>query len=184
MEMGFVRPLMTRGRSYSLGAIPSDRMLEVVPVGDFEASFVPTEKDFSRLDERFQLPAGTWEKLPDYQDYGFAVFKLKPGLQQLHPMSFSFPRRDGGSLFFPTVHIHDGKVHKKAEFDHVLYCQPREGEPLKFVRGSVWEESQGHARNFMKPAQTQGVVDADQHCYKRPLHGNLPNRDTVVQLDA
>ena len=33
------------------------RMLEVVQVGNFEASFVPTENDFlERLDPRFRLP--------------------------------------------------------------------------------------------------------------------------------
>ena len=60
--------------------------LEVVKVGDFEASFVPTVKDFSRLDERFKLPNETWNELPEYQTYGFAVFKLKPGAMKVHPM--------------------------------------------------------------------------------------------------
>jgi hypothetical protein len=35
--------------------------LEVIQVGDFEASFVPTVKDFSRLDERFRLPSAVWD---------------------------------------------------------------------------------------------------------------------------
>ena len=85
--------------------------LEVVQVGDFEASFVPAVKDFSRLDERFRLPDNAWKDLPAYADYGFAVFKLKSGAQRIHPMAFSFLNRDNARLFFPTVHIHDGKVH-------------------------------------------------------------------------
>ena len=95
----------------------------MVEVGSFVASFVPTVKDFSRLDEQFRLPDGTWDKLPAYKDYGFAVFKLKKGEQKVHPMAFEFPRADKTRLFFPTVHIHDGKVHDQAGFDHVLYCQ-------------------------------------------------------------
>src|SRR2546427_6046873 len=50
--------------------------LKVLQVGSFEASFVPTTTDFSRLDERFRLPENVWGKLPAYKAYGFAVFKL------------------------------------------------------------------------------------------------------------
>jgi hypothetical protein len=38
-----------------------------------------------------RLPEGVWAKLPGYADFGFAVFKLKPGNAQVHPMAFSFP---------------------------------------------------------------------------------------------
>src|SRR5262245_42300476 len=51
--------------------------LPVVEVGSFVASFVPAIKDFSRLDKQFRLPDGVWEKLPQYKEFGFAVFKLK-----------------------------------------------------------------------------------------------------------
>src|SRR5262245_50415902 len=67
--------------------------LAVVEVGDFIASFVPAIKDFSRLDERFRLPEGVWEKLPQYKEFGFAVFKLKKpekGQSKVHPMAFEF----------------------------------------------------------------------------------------------
>src|SRR5262249_41361996 len=62
--------------------------LKVVDVGSFEASFVPTVKDFERLDERFRLPTSTWERLPQYRGHGFAIFKLKKGEKQIHPMAF------------------------------------------------------------------------------------------------
>src|SRR5262245_17584666 len=62
----------------SKGKSPEPK-LKVVEVGSFEASFVPTVKDFARLDERFRLPAGTWDELPAYKEFGFAVFKLKKG---------------------------------------------------------------------------------------------------------
>src|SRR4051812_7997630 len=117
--------------------------LKVVEVGSFVASFVPTVKDFSRLDEQFKLPEGTWDKLPRYKDYGFAVFKLKKGEQKVHPMAFEFPRADERKLFFPTVHIHDGKVHDQARFDHVLYCQGAD-------TGMRWTESPQPASFFVK----------------------------------
>lgn len=154
--------------------------LAVVQVGGFEASFVPTVKDFSRLDERFRLPETTWEKLPDYRDYGFAVFKLKTGAMTVHPMAFSFPRREPNRLFFPTVHIHDGKVHPKADFDHELYCQPHGDEFPTF--GVQWQESSSHAKSFMQVKRAKGLIEPDQHCYKRTLQGRLPNRDTVLMI--
>lgn len=176
LRAGFRPDIHTR----SLAAGKSAK-LEVILVGDFEASFVPTIKDFGRLDERFRLPPGTWDKLPDYKTYGFAIFKLKPGAVRIHPMAFSFPRHDVKTLFFPTVHIHDGKVHAEAEFDHALYCQPRENEALELPG---WEESESHATTFVKVEHTKGVVLADRHCYKKELHGYWPNRDTFIGIRA
>ena len=103
-------------------------------VGEFEASFVPTPADFNRLDERFRLPRSVWSALPDYADYGFAVFKLPPealwllhapprGWTELPPDGVRLPRRNPSALFFPTVHVHDGAVHAEADFDHTLYMQ-------------------------------------------------------------
>lgn len=182
LRMGFPVP-RTKGSS-QLGATLSRsaaKPLAVVTVGNFEASFVPTVKDFSRLDERFRLPANTWEKLPAYRDFGFAVFKLKPGAATVHPMAFAFPRRNTKVLFFPTVHIHDGEVHPKAGFDHALYCQPGEHERLTL---DGWQESYKNAAGFMKMAKTKGLVAANQHCYRMELHGQLPNRDTFVSIAA
>jgi hypothetical protein len=138
-------------------------------------------KDFSRLDERFRISDDAWKKLPQYRDYGFAVSKLKAGELTVHPMAFSFPRRNPKDLFFPTVHIHDGEVHAEADFDHVLYCQPREHEPLQ-VRD--WRESPGNAGRFMKTGKTQGLISPEQHCFQKKLHGWLPNRDTLVAIAA
>src|SRR5262245_14291589 len=106
--------------------------LKVVEVGKFVASFVPAIKDFARLDKQFRLPDGVWEKLPQYKEFGFAVFKLKKpekDMQKVHPMAFEFPRADKGILFFPTVHIHDGTVPAKAHFDHSLFCQVGDTAP-------------------------------------------------------
>jgi hypothetical protein len=167
----------TRSLNDSAGAAK----LEVVRVGNFEASFVPTLKDFSRLDERFRISDEAWKKLPTYTDYGFAVFKLKSGESKPHPMAFSFPRRDTKSLFFPTVHIHDGKVHSKAKFDHALYCQPGE---LERPTIHEWQESYANASRFVTVDKTKGLILGDQHCYRKELRGMLPNRDTEVSTFA
>ena len=91
---------------------PVAKNLAVHDVGDFEASFVPTPADFARLDPRFRMPESAFASHPEYADYGFAVFRLKPktsglfskaGRQRVHPMAFTFPRRDTSALFFPTA---------------------------------------------------------------------------------
>jgi hypothetical protein len=150
--------------------------LKVVEVGSFQASFVPTVKDFSRLDVRFQLPKGTWESLPTYQDYGFAVFKLKQGVERVHPMAFEFPRRNPRRIFFPTVHIHDGKVHDHAHFDHTLYCQA-DGHESELAQ---WEESPRHAGAFMTFPVQQNLVSLSHHVYRRQIVGRQKNIDTVL----
>jgi hypothetical protein len=102
--------------------------LIIKQVGAFEASFVPTVHDFDRLDPRFRLPPTVWSELPVH-DHGFAVFKLRQtaGEVRIHPMGLRFPTRDPARIFFPTIHIHDGKVHKHARFDHALFYQREDG---------------------------------------------------------
>ena len=180
LKKGFPIPLPPGPVPRSLGALGESK-LEVVSVGNFEASFVPTVADFARLDERFRLPAGTWDKLPAYRDHGFAVFKLKSGNAKVHPMAFSFPRANPAELFFPTVHIHDGEVHKDAEFDHVLYCQRGPADQFTLLD---WDESIRPVGLFMQMPKAKGVLDSGEHCYRRTLVGTLPNKDTVLKSEA
>jgi len=165
------------GCSASAPAAPAAPVLKVQSVGSFEASFVPTVADFSRLDKRFRLEDDVWKKLPAYESFGFAVFKLKSGNHETHPMAFSFPRRQLGSLFFPTVHIHDGEVHEKAEFDHSLYCQPFTTTKKGLLN---WAESESLAKSFMDLSKSAGLIDGTQHCYRLPMQGKLANTDTFV----
>jgi hypothetical protein len=126
-------PLLSDSLSedFDLGSAGSVVMLAVQEVGNYEASYVPTMNDFNRLDPRFRLPEEVWRKMPDYSDYGFAVFQLKISLTEeeqeidnnIHPMAFEFSTRDPGKLFFPTVHVHDGDFHHQAGFYHKFYCQ-------------------------------------------------------------
>lgn len=179
MATGFPNLDYSRSRSDPFGpAAPKPAPLQVHRVGAFDASYVPTIADFTRLDERFRLPPGTWEKLPGYQSFGFAVFKLRAGQQTYHPMAFSFPSAVVDRLFFPTLHIHDGKVHKKAHFDHALYCQ---GTGMK---AGEWQESPRLAIQFMKAGKTGGIVLPGQHIYRRRLQGELANTDWLVKARA
>lgn len=177
LRKGFPEPPSKNGRGPAKGDFKSKDVpkLKVVDVGSFVASFVPSIKDFSRLDERFRLPTEIWDKLPQYKDWGFAVFQLKKGEMKVHPMAFEFPRASKKQLFFPTVHIHDGTVPDKAGFDHMLFCQI-DGEDIM-----MWEESQQPAEMFMsRIKETQGMIDPKAHCYRKVLKGRYENKDVLV----
>lgn len=174
LHSGFPIPKSAASRS----GVKSEPTLAVVEVGKYVASFVPAIKDFARLDKQFRLPDGVWEKLPQYKDFGFAVFKLKKpekGEQKVHPMAFEFPRFDKEILFFPTVHIHDGSVPAKAEFDHSLFCQVTGDAPLN------WDESTALADTFVKVKAAQGIVDPNAHVYRKRMNGNFENKDVAVR---
>lgn len=178
LRHGFPEPKADNGPPTRGARGEAKGSLEVVEVGDFEASFVPSVADFTRLDARFRLPEGVWDKLPAYKDWGFAVFKLKKGAKKVHPMAFEFPRRDKAQLFFPTVHVHDGEVHEKADFDHSLYCQKHEGDAFTTLH---WTESPQLASQFMKAGKDAGLVLADQHVFRLQIHGEHKNEDTVLK---
>jgi hypothetical protein len=161
------------------------KTLAVHDVGDFEASFVPTQRDFARLDERFRLPDGVFDGIARYADYGFAVFRLKPkkklfggiGRQTIHPMAFAFPSREPDALFFPTVHVHDGAVHATAKFDHSLYAQ------AGGVLGATidWAPALGRLDAYVDMARTEGLVDAELPGFALPLYGELANDDVWLR---
>lgn len=174
LRSGFPVPL-----SIGRGPLPAaaKAVLEVKQVGSYEASFVPTVKDFERLDARFRLPADSWKSLPQYADHGFAVFKLRAGEHEVHPMAFTFPSRHPDKLFFPTVHIHDGKVHEEEEFDHDLYCQVVRTGLFAMTR---WDESDGLAKSFTKPEKSAQLIAPDAHVHYRSLSGKMKNEDIIL----
>jgi hypothetical protein len=169
-------PMVPPPSAFAPQARPAAKQLVVHDVGDFDASYVPARADFDRLDPRFRLDDEVWSALPQYADWGFAVFALKPQAgtrRDVHPMAFSFPTRWPDQRFFPTVHVHDGVVHDTARFDHELYCQ---GAPPP-----EWEASQHvpQAWSFHIP-HALGLVELDVPVYRRELRGEHTNRDLAV----
>ncbi len=156
-------------------ALPSLRQrLEVHAIGAFIASYVPTRGDFDRLDPRFRVPDILFDAVPDYSDYGFAVFQLAPGASTVHPMAFTFPTRDLERLFFPCVHIHDGRWRATAKFDHALYYQ----HPRVVTLGAT---NDGDRSSTVLPARDYAtLVDAARPMLRRELRGALPNADVWI----
>lgn len=143
--------------------------LTVHKVGAFIASYVPTVADFARLDRRFRVPDVLFEAVPAYRDHGFAVFQLESGNLTVHPMAFTFPTRSLDRLFFPTVHLHDGTWHAKADFDHALYFQrPVQGD--------------GYAMHPSPPRDYAGLAAVGDPIERHTLTGALPNADTWINL--
>ncbi|QIF03938.1 hypothetical protein [Roseimicrobium sp. ORNL1] len=173
---GFPAPVSRSrgGDTFGPAAVYGVQKLEVQSVGAFDASFVPTIADFSRLDERFRLPEKVWKKLPGYATFGFAVFKLKDVHGPVHPMAFLFPSSMPQSLFFPTMHIHDGEIHAKEEFDHTLYCQ---GSNID----ASWQESPGIAVQFVKCGLTHDMVSPKHHVHRRLMKGVQENGDVLLR---
>lgn len=161
--------------------------LEVFEVGNYIASFVPNLAELSRLDERFRLPDKTWLQIPQYEDYGFAVFQLAAGTLKPHPMAFEF-ENSADSLYFPTLHIHDGEVHERDEFDHVLYMQHAgfDSQVYAYENSHVPDRSTGLIRSkhpaarFCDAERAAGVVDANLLVHRRLIRGTQVNRDTEI----
>jgi hypothetical protein len=149
--------------------------LAVHEVGSFIATYVPTKVDFDRVDRRFWMPRIVLDSVPEYADYGFAVFQLKPGNKTIHPMAFTFPSRELDRLFIPTVHLHDGRFHHEAEFDHAIYYQhPR----VRDVGGQLEADD---VSQQLPAHDYAGVVDATRPIVKRTVRGTHPNRDTWIK---
>ncbi|MBK6692247.1 MAG: hypothetical protein IPG50_08590 [Myxococcales bacterium] len=166
--------------------------LAVHEVGDFVASFVPQLRDFERVDPRFVISKDVWSRLPAYADYGFAVFQLKNLAGTPHPMAFEFESRLAGAVFFPTVHIHSGKVFEKDDFDHVLYVQNKNFDaragsyrgPNAVDDATGLVRSERPAGTFMEDGRAAGLVDPALLVHKATLTGSLPNKDTLYSLSA
>ena len=181
-------------RSRSLGSVePTDsiqKKLIVHEVGDFVASFVPTVKDFSRLDPQFVIPKESWDKVPGYGDYGFAVFQLKKLKGTTHPMAFEFKTRHKNDIFFPTVHIHDGEVHRRESFDHALYLQSETFDEVvdKYRNRHLKDKATGFVRSrktaktFCNIEKAKGLVLGDQLVHRLELKGKLENKDVLASI--
>lgn len=192
LERGFpFRPSASIGCGMMLSAPKSARNLVVQKVGNYIASFVPKLADFDRLSEQFRLPAATWNSLPRYKDFGFAVFQLAAGNLKPHPMAFEFESASS-SIFFPTLHIHDGAIHDEEDFDHVLYLQHaaldgrvygyRNSETCDPATGLI--RSENEANNFCKTEKAKGIVDGNLLVHRQILRGTQRNQDTEMVVSG
>ena len=125
--------------------------------------------------------------MPQYTDYGFAVFQLAAGLLKPHPMAFEFQAKHS-SLYFPTVHIHDGEVHENEEFEHVLYLQHAglDSRVYGYQNSDVPDKSTGlmrskyGAREFCDIERAKGVIDGNLLVHRQIIRGVYSNLDAII----
>ena len=162
----------------------ASRTLQVHKVGAFWGSFVPTIDDFDRLDERFRFADGTLGAMRElYSDFSFAVFKLKPGTnQKVHPMAFRFHTAQPDRVFYPTVHVHDGKVHSHERFDHSIYIQipadRTEREMDAARKDGTSKPSDERLTQRLSIEDSQGIL-SDDYGFRMKLKGNYQNQDIL-----
>ncbi len=159
-------------------SLPRQKLV-VHQVGSFIASYVPTHDDFTRLDEQFRIPEVLFDAVPAYADYGFAVFQFQPGKKTIHPMAMRFPTRAPEQLFFPTVHVHDGRFKQTAKFDHSLYYQTKRRTAVgEYIPSGAFENDEVA---WMAPTDSyEGLVEANDAMLRRKLRKRLPNADTWI----
>jgi hypothetical protein len=172
------------------GSLAHKSDLRVHEVGDYIASFVPSIDDFTKLDPQFTIPKSTWEKIPRYFDYGFAVFQLKELSGRPHPMAFEFTSRWDDRVFFPTVHIHDGEVHTHDHFDHMLFLQHAGFDSVvgRYVEAFATDRETGFIRSKEPVAKSSnidkanGILEPKLLVHRLDLQGSLPNEDQVFAI--
>jgi|ERR1043165_1066516 hypothetical protein len=179
MDRCFPRP-MSRSQTLSVAAGARETLI-VYRVGAFDASFVPKRSEFDRLDPRFRLRQDLWSALPQYADYGFAVFQLRAGDAHIHPMALSFLSADPALLYFPTVHIHDNAVHETAEFDHALFAQAVADTP-EWHNSPILPREVMDFGNLVVSDRTRGTVNPTLPIARRIIRGISTNADTWVAV--
>jgi hypothetical protein len=142
-------------------------------MGTFEALFLASRAALGELDSNYQIPDSVWDRLPEYHDYGFAVFKLMgDDARTVPPIALEFPVRNPNLLYFPTAQIGQGSVEQDTYFDYDLFCQARVG----------WMRSYDFAQSFMDVGAAEGVVDPNQRVERFTVLGMHPNSDIVLAL--
>jgi len=155
------------------GVVNASAQASIQQVGSFNATFLPSLADFSQLDARYRISDEIWKQLPEYNDYGFAVFTLRAAAQTMHPIALEFPVRNPNLLYFPTVNLHASTFEQDSYFDHDLFCQAHVD----------WLRSYDVAQSFMDIDRAQGILDPNQRVERFTVLGIHPNSDIVLTLD-
>ncbi len=177
--------LFPKQKSMSRGLTKSVTLrseLKLARVGSFNVSFSPTISDMDRLNKCFTLPMTTWDKIPQYEDYGFVVVQLARDATDIHPVAFSFPTRFDDALYFPTLHIHDNEVHRTEKFNHSLFAQFCLNDKPAFA---ALKSPQAVERVMLGPVllSDHGFVKSHHDLYRQKIEGVRRNADILLQYE-
>jgi len=172
LEDCWVKPV-----SRGAGCAGGGSFLKVHDVGQYIASFVPSLAYFAKLSPEFRLSMNAAKSLSAYRGWGYAVFQLKNSANEsnFHPMAFKYTPADRTTLFFPTVHIHDGSTyHEYERFDHILYAQPD-----KAADKNYWNKADRAPADFLVK-KSLGLVHPSRSLFKIRIYGKELNHDYVL----
>lgn len=147
--------------------------LRRVEVGDYEASFVPTLAHFDQLDPWYCLPPETWNQLPRYADYGFAVLQT----QTRHPLRPSHGLRISTPRYGPTLLSHRAHPRRPGAFRSRLQTDLR---PPGWKTG-FWHPYDHPSICALEPHE-RPFLDLMRSLHRTRLTGVLPNEDTWLKL--
>ena len=103
-------------------------------------------------------------------------------------MAFEFSTRLADTIFLPTVHIHDGEVHRREDFDHTMYVQNSEldlaagdyqGHKLWDLK-SGWARSYASADKFIDTKRSNDLIDSDLKVHRKIMKGTFKNEDQFI----
>lgn len=189
----YTKSLGGRGRFMTRGG-----PLPVISCGDYLVSICPRQEDMKQLHPMFQVDSDIWddESLQHYRSYSFVVAKLKAGTQKMSPLAFSFVSKLASAVYFPTLHVHDGRLPARAEFDHTLYLEaPPYSSVSQLERdsqfeavyggpGEAWELYKGwRIRESDVSDPLEGFLHNDRHLTRRVINGEQHNGDILVPLE-
>lgn len=171
--------------------------IEVLQVGAYKVSIVPSIDDLDRLDDEvFKLTPKTKSVLSAHYARGFqfvvCMFSAADSIQHHHPIAYTHPRLPtpfGITLFVPTVHEH-GSTHddtKKppsglvdAHFDHTIYSVNTAPD------GGLFNDSWTLSEHGITKVVWDKVVPNVPFKFmrKRRLVGLFPNTDLILTIAA
>jgi hypothetical protein len=95
-------------------------------------------------------------------------------------MALTFTSREPGKLFFPTVHVHDRTVPRRAAFDHSLYAQVTATSPRDWTKGSLFPESVMKLDRLANPLGP--LVEPAEPVLRREIRETRINEDIWLSL--
>jgi hypothetical protein len=191
------------------GGFGAPQTLVVHDVGDFEASFVPSLRDFARLDPRFRMPDNVWSQLPQYADWSFCVFKLRatPGPAASSSSSSSSSSTSSTSSFWKFFTPEDPPIPSVPKKRHpMVFDFPRRNpSQIFFPTVHVHDGAVHPTAHFdhtlyaqldnpripedWEPAESpterlapraKGYVRPERPMFRRRIEGTHPNRDVTI----
>jgi len=160
--------------------------LDVVSVGDYQCSVVPSVEEFDRLQSgTFNVTRQIRELLQHHyrQDYCFLVCRFREG-GSFHPIAYSHAMPTGGHVFIPTRHDHGDittMLPQLPHWDHDIYMCNVTTDEHSTINASATRTLD----HFFSSWPVQVPRPKGRHMLqKMTIKGSYPNRDLAGQAHA